>query len=85
MGLKPIGERVIVEVVEIEETTASGLVLPDSARKPHTGGTVVAVGSKVEEVSVGDQVIFFPMAGTQIDGYPDLRLLMVHEIQAVRV
>lgn len=43
--LKPLGDRVIIEVVEQEETTTSGIVLPDSAKEKPQEGKVVAVGS----------------------------------------
>ena len=43
--LQPMGERIVVKRVESEETTAGGIVLPDSAREKPARGTVVAVGS----------------------------------------
>lgn len=73
--LKPLGERVVIEVVEEEETTASGIVLPDSAREKPQEGKVVAVGSgRVEngervapEVKEGDKVIYSKYAGTEVN------------------
>ncbi|GAA0455380.1 co-chaperone GroES [Alkalibacillus silvisoli] len=74
--LKPLGDRVIVEVVEQEETTTSGIVLPDSAKEKPQEGKVVAVGSgrvtdngeKVSlEVSEGDSVIYSKFAGTEVE------------------
>ncbi|MGP4073731.1 co-chaperone GroES [Piscibacillus sp. B03] len=73
--LKPLGDRVIVEVLEQEETTSSGIVLPDSAKEKPQEGKVVAVGSgrvtdngeKVElEVKSGDHVIYSKFAGTEV-------------------
>ncbi|TFB13688.1 co-chaperone GroES [Filobacillus milosensis] len=73
--LKPLGDRVIVEVVEQEEQTASGIVLPDSAKEKPQEGKIVAVGSgrvtdngeKVElEVKQGDHVIYSKFAGTEV-------------------
>ncbi len=73
--LKPLGDRVIVEVLEQEETTSSGIVLPDSAKEKPQEGKVVAVGSgrvtdngeKVElEVKEGDHVIYSKFAGTEV-------------------
>ncbi|KUP04725.1 hypothetical protein Q75_14870 [Bacillus coahuilensis p1.1.43] len=73
--LKPLGDRVVIELVESEEKTASGIVLPDSAKEKPQEGKVVAVGTgKVLdngervalEVSVGDKIIFSKYAGTEV-------------------
>ncbi|KYD08361.1 MAG: co-chaperone GroES [Caldibacillus debilis] len=73
--LKPLGDRVVIETVETEEKTASGIVLPDTAKEKPQEGKVVAVGSgrvldngervKVE-VNVGDRIIFSKYAGTEV-------------------
>ncbi|SFB38162.1 chaperonin GroES [Lentibacillus halodurans] len=74
--IKPLGDRVVIELVEQEETTASGIVLPDSAQEKPQEGSVVAVGSgrttdngeKVAlEVKEGDRVIFSKFAGTEVN------------------
>lgn len=73
--LKPLGDRVIIETVEKEEKTASGIVLPDSAKEKPQEGRVIAVGiGKVTdkgerialEVSEGEKVIFSKYAGTEV-------------------
>ncbi|WP_077624188.1 co-chaperone GroES [Sediminibacillus massiliensis] len=73
--LKPLGDRVIIELVEQEEKTASGIVLPDSAKEKPQEGKVVAVGSgrvtdngeKVApEVAEGNLIIFSKFAGTEV-------------------
>lgn len=73
--LKPLGDRVIIELVESEEKTASGIVLPDSAKEKPQEGKVVAVGTgrilesgeRVElEVKAQDTVIFSKYAGTEV-------------------
>jgi len=85
--IKPLGDRVIIEVVEQEETTESGIVLPDSAKEKPQEGKVVAVGSgrvndkgeKVAlEVSVGDQIIFSKYAGTEVE-YQGKEYLILRE------
>ena len=58
MKLKPLGDRLIVKAVEEESTTASGIVLPDTAKEKPQRGTVQAIGKKVENVKVGDLVLF---------------------------
>ena len=83
MKLQPIGDRLIIEIVEIEETTASGLVLPDSAKEPSTTGTVAAVGEKVESIKTGDKVIFPPNAGLPITGHDGYRLFDISQIIAI--
>ena len=74
MNLKPLGDRVVVKPGEGEERTASGIVLPDTAKEKPQEGEVVAVGSgRIEdgqkiapEVSVGDTVIYSKYGGTDI-------------------
>ncbi|AXH14155.1 co-chaperone GroES [Malaciobacter mytili] len=65
MNFKPLGERVLVKRTEVENKTASGIYIPDNAKeKPHTA-VVKAVGSKVEDVKVGDTVVFEQYRGTE--------------------
>lgn len=73
--IKPLGDRVVIELVEQEEKTASGIVLPESAQEKPQEGRVVAVGSgrvtdsgeKVAlEVAEGDRIIYSKFAGTEV-------------------
>ena len=73
--LKPLGDRVIIELVESEEKTASGIVLPDTAKEKPQEGKVVAVGTgrvldngeRISlEVAQGDRIIFSKYAGTEV-------------------
>jgi chaperonin GroES len=75
MNLKPLGDRLIVEVLEQEETTVAGIVLPDTAQEKPQRGTVLAVGpgtlnDKGERVALdvaeGDVVVFSKYGGTEI-------------------
>src|SRR5438874_13709597 len=75
MKLKPLGDRLIVKAVEEEETTASGIVLPDTAKEKPQRGKVLAVGDgKVSDdgkrvpidVSDGDEVLYSKYGGTEI-------------------
>lgn len=68
MKLKPLGDRVIVQAIDSEEVTASGLVLPDTAKEKPQRGEVVAVGDDTEtiKVAVGDRVLFPKYTGTEI-------------------
>ncbi len=74
MNIKPLGDRVVIKMVETEETTKSGIVLPGSAKEKPQIAEVVAVGPGgvvdgkeiVMELSVGDKVITSKYAGTEI-------------------
>lgn len=75
MNIKPLGERVVLKVLESEEKTKSGIVLPDTAKEKPQMGKVLAVGSgKVLdngeklplEVKEGDRVLFAKYAGTEV-------------------
>ena len=74
--IRPLDDRVVVEPMEAEETTAGGIVLPDSAQEKPQRGTVIAVGpGKLLDsgergelsVAVGDEVIFGKYGGTEIE------------------
>jgi len=76
LNLKPLGDRVIVEPLEQEEKTASGLLLPETAKEKPQEGLVVAAGlgrwdeegkKRLEmEVKVGDKVIFAKYSGSEV-------------------
>jgi chaperonin GroES len=75
MDLQPLGDRLIVEILEEEETTVSGIVLPDTAKEKPQRGRVLAVGpgSRSEtgelipmDVAVGDEIVFSKYGGTEI-------------------
>jgi chaperonin GroES len=92
MKLKPLGDRVIVKAVEEEEMTASGIVLPDTAKeKPQRGKVLAAGDGKVGDdgkripldVSEGDEVLYSKYGGTDIviDG-EDLLVLRESDVLA---
>jgi chaperonin GroES len=75
MNLRPLGDRLVVEPKEQEQTTASGLVLPETAKEKPQEGEVIAVGpgrrdddgKRIEmDVSVGDHVLYAKYGGTEI-------------------
>jgi chaperonin GroES len=93
--LKPLDDRIIVKPGEAEETTASGLVIPDTAKEKPVVGSVVAVGpGKFNEhgdgrvpvdVSVGDTVIYSKYGGTEwkdADG-TEYQILSARDILAI--
>ncbi|MDP4277723.1 MAG: co-chaperone GroES [Bacteroidota bacterium] len=71
MSLKPLSDRVVVKPAAAEQKTASGIIIPDSAKEKPLKGEVVAVGpgtkDEVMQVSVGDVVLFGKYAGTEIE------------------
>ena len=75
MNLKPLGDRVVLKVLEAEKKTASGIVLPDTAKEKPQQGKILAVGPGRHgedgnlipmEVNVGDVVLFAKYAGTEV-------------------
>src|SRR6266702_8350112 len=92
MNLKPLGDRLIVEVLDEEETTFSGIVLPDTAKEKPQRGKVLAVGpgSRDEngeyikmDVEEGDEVIFSKYGGTEIKiGVDEVLILRESDVLA---
>ena len=84
--LRPLGDRVIIEPASKEEKTASGIVLPDTAKEKPQEGRVVAVGTgRLEDgkrvaldVKEGDKVIFSKYAGTEVK-YDEKEYLILRE------
>jgi len=75
MNIRPLHDRVVVKRMEEERTTASGIVIPDSATEKPSRGKVLAAGAgkvtdsgevRAMDVKVGDQVLFGKFAGTEI-------------------
>jgi chaperonin GroES len=92
MDLKPLGDRLIVETLEEEETTSSGIVLPDTAKEKPQRGRVLAVGpgSRDEsgnyvalDLAEGDEIIFSKYGGTEIRlGTDDYLILRESDVLA---
>jgi chaperonin GroES len=93
MNLQPLGDRLIVEVLEEEETTVSGIVLPDTAKEKPQRGKVLAVGPGPRndesgehipmDVEEGDEIIFSKYGGTEIKlGADDVLILRESDVLA---
>ena len=92
MNLQPLGDRLIVEVLEEEETTASGIVLPDTAKEKPQRGRVLAVGPGPRDedgkyismdLSEGDEIVFSKYGGTEIKiGADDYLILRESDVLA---
>ena len=85
--IRPLGERVVLKAVDKEEKTASGIVLPDTAKEKPQEGKVIAAGSGrlddngnrlTMEVKEGDRVIFSKYSGTEVK-YNDEEYLILKE------
>ena len=85
--LKPLGDRVVIRVLEQEEKTASGIFLPDTAKEKPSQGEVIAVGpGKLQDdgkrvaldVKVGDKIIFSKYACTEVK-FEGVQYLIVSE------
>lgn len=88
LKVKPLADRVLVEPMQAEEKTASGIIIPDTAKEKPQKGTVVAVGPGTSdekmEVKKGDVVLYGKYAGTEltIDG-KDYLIMKQNDILAV--
>lgn len=88
MKLKPLADRVLIQPTAAEEVTASGIIIPDSAKEKPLRGTVVAVGNgtKDEEMILkeGDEVLYGKYAGTEVEVDGEKMLVMrQNEVLAV--
>jgi len=86
--LKPLGDRLIVEPVEKEEVTASGIILPETAKEKPQEGKVLAIGPGRRDedgdripmdVKEGDRVLFAKYAGTEVKLEADRKVLVLRE------
>ena len=93
MAIQPLDDRIVVKPNESEETTASGLVIPDTAKEKPQQGEVLAVGPGRRsdtgdliptDVAVGDRVVYSKYGGTEItiDG-EDLLILQARDVLAI--
>ena len=67
-SIQPLGARVLIEIIEEEGVTASGLVIPDTAKEKQQKGIIVAVGDDEDTITVkvGERVLFPKYSGTEI-------------------
>ena len=95
VSIKPLEDRIVIRQLEAEQVTASGLVIPDTAKEKPQEGEVVAVGpGRIDDngnrvpldISVGDKVIYSKYGGTEVkfDG-DDLLVLSARDVLAVVV
>ncbi len=87
VNIKPLGDRVVIEQAQAEEKTATGIIIPDTAKEKPQKGTVVAVAESKDNpltVKVGDMVLYGKYAGTElsVDG-KDFLIMKEDEILAI--
>ena len=87
VNIKPLGDRVVIAPAKAEEKTATGIIIPDTAKEKPQKGTVVAVGENKENpltVKIGNEVLYGKYAGTEItiDG-EDYLIMKEEDILAV--
>jgi len=88
LGIKPLGARVVIQPLEEENRTDSGLYIPDTAKEKPQTGVVVAVGENTEEVTItvkaGEKVLFPKYTGTEIKfGSEDYIIMDFEKVLAV--
>ncbi|WP_435199987.1 co-chaperone GroES [Janibacter sp. GS2] len=94
VSIKPLEDRIVVQSVEAEQTTASGLVIPDTAKEKPQEGEVVAIGpgrfnddgdERVPmDISVGDRVVYSKYGGTEIKhGGQEYLILSARDVLAI--
>ncbi|MFN7038465.1 MAG: co-chaperone GroES [Alphaproteobacteria bacterium] len=92
-SFKPLGDRVAVKVIQQEEKTAGGIIIPDAAKEKPMQGEIVAVGNgsrdetgklNALEVKIGDKVLFGKWAGTEVKiGNDDLLIMKESDILGI--
>jgi chaperonin GroES len=94
VSIKPLEDRIVVQAIEAEQTTASGLVIPDTAKEKPQEGEVLAVGpgrwnedgdERIPlDISVGDRVIYSKYGGTEVKySGQELLILSARDVLAV--
>lgn len=88
MNIKPLADRVLIEPTPAEETTMSGIIIPDSAKEKPLKGTVLAVGQGTKDedmiLKVGDTVLYGKYAGTEIE-FEGVKYLMMRQSDVLAV
>ncbi|MDY4889244.1 MAG: co-chaperone GroES [Sphaerochaetaceae bacterium] len=84
MNIKPLGERVLVKIEQLQEKTASGIIIPQTAQEKTQIGLVAAVGSDVKSIKVGEKIMHDKYAGTSVkmDG-DEYLILNIKDVLAV--
>ncbi len=93
MSIKPLGDKVVIKVIEEAEQTSGGIFIPDSAKEKSQKGEIIAVGAgktndkgerEPMDVKTGDIVLFAKYAGTDVKvGKEELKIMSVSDILGI--
>ena len=93
MSIKPLGDKIVIRVIEEAEQTSGGIFIPDSAKEKSQRGEVIAVGAgkpndkgerEPMDVKVGDVVLFAKYAGTDVKvGKEELKIMSVNDVLGI--
>ena len=93
MSIKPLGDKIVIRVIEEAEQTSGGIFIPDSAKEKSQKGEVIAVGAgkpndkgerEPMDVKVGDVVLFAKYAGTDVKvGKEELKIMSVNDVLGI--
>lgn len=93
MSIKPLGDKVVIRVIEEAEQTSGGIFIPDSAKEKSQKGEIIAVGAgktndkgerEPMDVKTGDVVLFAKYAGTDVKvGKEELKIMSVSDILGI--
>ena len=88
MNVKPLADRVLIQPTVAEEVTASGIIIPDTAKEKPLKGTVLAVGPGTKdepmELKVGDVVLYGKYAGTEVEiEHEKVMIMRQNEVLAI--
>jgi chaperonin GroES len=67
MKYRPLGARVLIAINNVEEVSSGGIILPDVAKEEKAEGVVMGIGAEVNELEVGDRVIFGKYSGDELE------------------
>ena len=88
MSIKPLADRVLIKPADAEAKTASGIIIPDSAKEKPLKGLVIATGNGTSDEEMvlkeGDQVLYGKYAGTEIE-YEDVTYLIMRQSDVLAV
>ena len=93
MTIRPLGDKIVIKVIEDAEQTSGGIFIPDSAKEKSQRGEVIAVGAgkpndkgerEPMDVKVGDVVLFAKYAGTDVKvGKEELKIMSVNDVLGI--
>jgi chaperonin GroES len=77
VNIQPLGDRLVIRSMEAEQKTASGIIIPDTAKEKPQRGTVIATGDKLEsQIKINDTVLYGKYAGTEVELEGETYLIM---------